>query len=270
MDAIGRREKQEMLRAIAYEMQAGEDGLKGNLISAERLTQILTDYLRDQGFGEPREKANLLIQQLRDRNFILCYRGADTYGFMHRTFLEYFCAVEIVHRFEKQRTLTFEQLRDEVFGQHWQDETWQEVLCLVIGRVYVDFSVPIIDHLMKHIKEAKELIYLASYLLEVENYSEGIAKTIHSKMLGSIVNLAEEFFKDLIKETFEIRNTIDNLEATSQKISQDKYVNKVVRKKDQTIDKLILVFREQDDVWQEEISRYNADFDPGAWNLNLV
>jgi len=228
----------------------------------------LTDYLRDQGFSEPREKANRLIQQLRDRNFILCYRGADTYGFMHRTFLEYFCAVEIVHRFEKQRTLTFEQLRDEVFGQHWQDETWQEVLCLVIGRVYVDFSVPIIDHLMKHIKEAKELIYLASYLLEVENYSEGVVKTIHSKMLGSIVNLAEEFFKDLIKETFEIRNTIDNLEATLQKISQDKYVNNVVRKKDQTIDKLILVFREQDDVWQEEISRYNADFDPGAWNLS--
>jgi predicted NACHT family NTPase len=95
MDAIGRREKQEMLRLIAYEMQAGEEGLKGNLISAERLTRILTDYLRDQGFSEPREKANLLIQQLRERNFILCYRGADTYGFMHRTFLEYFVPLKL-------------------------------------------------------------------------------------------------------------------------------------------------------------------------------
>ena len=61
MDAIGRREKQEMLRLIAYEMQAGEEGLKGNLIGAEQLTQILTDYLRNQGFGEPRERANRLI-----------------------------------------------------------------------------------------------------------------------------------------------------------------------------------------------------------------
>ena len=50
MDAIGRREKQEMLRLIAYEMQAGEEGLKGNLIGVDRLTRILTDYLRDQGF----------------------------------------------------------------------------------------------------------------------------------------------------------------------------------------------------------------------------
>jgi len=149
MDAIGRREKQEMLRLIAYEMQAGEDGLKGNLISAEHLTRILTDYLRDQGFSEPREKVNLLIQQLRERNFILCYRGADTYGFMHRTFLEYFCAVEIVHRFEKQRTITFEKLRDEVFGQHWQDETWHEVLKLICGIIDSEFSGRLIQFLME-------------------------------------------------------------------------------------------------------------------------
>ena len=149
LDAIGRREKQEMLRLIAYEMQAGEEGLKGNLVSADRLIRILTNYLQDQGFSEPREKANRLIQQLRERNFILCYRGADTYGFMHRTFLEYFCAVEIVHRFEKQRTLTFEQLRDEIFGQHWQDETWHEVLCLICGMIDIKISEHLIGFLMK-------------------------------------------------------------------------------------------------------------------------
>jgi len=148
MDAIGRRKKQEMLRAIAYEMQAGEDGLKGNLISAERLTQILTNYLRDQGFGEPREKANGLIDQLRHRNWILCDRGADTYGFVHRTFLEYFCAMEIVHRFEKVRSISFEELRDEVFGQHWQDETWHEVLRLICGAIDPKFAGELIEFLM--------------------------------------------------------------------------------------------------------------------------
>ncbi len=148
MDAIGRREKQEMLRAIAYVMQAGESGLKGNLISTDRLAHLLTTYLRDQGFSKPREKANLLIHQLRERNFILCYRGADTYGFVHRTFLEYFCAIEIVYRFEKQRTLTFAQLRDEVFGQHWQDETWHEVLRLICGAIDPKFAGELIEFLM--------------------------------------------------------------------------------------------------------------------------
>ncbi|NER26475.1 MAG: NACHT domain-containing protein [Symploca sp. SIO1C4] len=148
MDAIGRREKQEMLRLIAYEMQAGEEGLKGNLISAERLTRILTDYLREQGFSEPREKANRLIQQLRERNFILCYRGADTYGFVHRTFLEYFCAVEIVNRFEKQQTLSFEQLRDKVFGEHWQDETWHEALFLISEMIEETWAGAIIKYIL--------------------------------------------------------------------------------------------------------------------------
>lgn len=148
MDAIGQREKQEMLRLIAYEMQAGYEGLKGNLISAERLTQVLTYYLRDQSFSEPREKANRLIQQLRERNFILCYRGTDTYGFIHRTFLEYFCATEIVHRFEKQRSLTFEELRRQTFKLHWRNQTWHEVLKLICRMIDAQFAGQLIEWLI--------------------------------------------------------------------------------------------------------------------------
>ncbi len=187
MDAIGRREKQEMLRLIAYEMQAGEEGLKGNLISAEHLTRILTDYLRDQGFSEPREKANRLIQQLRERNFILCYRGADTYGFMHRTFLEYFCAVEIVNRFEKQRILTFEQLRDEVFGQHWHDETWHEVLRLICGLLNEKFALELIDYLMDRENNKKDSLHLliaSECFSELENQSE--IESVYTRLLDLI------------------------------------------------------------------------------------
>ncbi|MGB7316127.1 MAG: HEAT repeat domain-containing protein [Nodosilinea sp.] len=192
MDAIGRREKQEMLRLIAYEMQAGEEGLKGNLISAERLTRILTDYLRDQGFSEPREKANRLIQQLRDRNFILCYRGADTYGFMHRTFLEYFCAVEIVYRFEKQRTLTFEQLRDEVFGQHWQDETWHEVLLLLSGLVESQIAGEILEYLLEQYQDSSNLLSLklaSLCLLETKNRHQ--IKAVDEKLINLLMSLVE-------------------------------------------------------------------------------
>lgn len=189
MDAIGRREKQEMLRLIAYEMQAGEEGLKGNLIGSDRLISIITNYLRDQGFSEPREKANRLIQQLRERNFILCYRGADTYGFMHRTFLEYFCAVEIVHRFEKQRTLTFEQLRDEIFGQHWQDETWHEVLCLICRLLDPAFSGSLIAYLMSqrcNDNSIKNLTIASSCLKEIQNHFEScpVSKVLLEKLQG--------------------------------------------------------------------------------------
>jgi HEAT repeats len=166
MDAIGRREKQEMLRLIAYEMQVGEEGLKGNLIVVDRLTRILTDYLRDQGFSEPREKANQLIQQLRERNFILCYRGADTYGFVHRTFLEYFCAVEIVNRFEKVRSISFEELRDRIFGEHWQDETWHETLQLISAMIDAKFAKELINYLL--IQE----VDWSNFIDEYKNFKE--------------------------------------------------------------------------------------------------
>ena len=158
-DAIGRREKQDILRRVAYEMQAGEEGLKGNLISAERLTRVLTDYLKEQGFERSREKAGGLIKQLRERNFILCYRGADTYGFVHRTFLEYFCALEIVQRFEKQRSLSFEQLRDEVFGEHWQDEAWHEVLQLICGMIDPKLASQLTTFLTA--RECNQLLFLS-------------------------------------------------------------------------------------------------------------
>ena len=174
MDAIGRREKQEMLRLIAYEMQAGEEGLKGNLISADRLIRVLTDYLRDQGFSESREKANLLIKQLRERNFVLCYRGADTYGFVHRTFLEYFCAVEIKERFDKRGVpggLTFEELRDEIFGNHWHDETWHEVLCLICNQIDAQFVKQLLTYLLSRNSAHHSILFFAAEcLLEVDNY----------------------------------------------------------------------------------------------------
>ena len=44
-----------------------------------------------------------MIGQLRERNFILCYVGVDNYAFVHRTFLEYFCASEFVRQFEKEK-----------------------------------------------------------------------------------------------------------------------------------------------------------------------
>jgi hypothetical protein len=77
---------------------------------------------------------------------------------MHRTFLEYFCAVEIVHRFEKQRTLTFEQLRNEIFGQHWQDETWHEVLRLICGMVNLSFVNLLIDFILSQTIDKEALV----------------------------------------------------------------------------------------------------------------
>lgn len=122
--AIDYKDKQAMLRQVAYHMQAADKGLAGNLIRGEDLERILTSYLKSIEVSQARTVARLLIEQLRSRNFILCFVGGDSYGFVHRTFLEYFCACEFVERFGKRGLeggLTLEELKTEVFGKHWQD-----------------------------------------------------------------------------------------------------------------------------------------------------
>ncbi len=147
------RDKQVMLRQVACLMQASDKGLAGNFIRREDLAACLTDYL------ETRKKAQnapsiavVMIDQLRERNFILCALGGDAYGFVHRTFLEYFCASEIVERFGRRGLpggLSFDDLRDQVFGQHWQDETWHEVLRLITGMIDAEFVGDLIKWLLQ-------------------------------------------------------------------------------------------------------------------------
>ena len=108
---IGLREKTDILRRIAAHMQAGPSGLKGNLIDGPTLTGLIEDYLQDElHFAQARAVARAVVEQLRQRNFILCFVGADSYAFVHRTFLEYFCAANFVHQFNVAKTLTIEGL----------------------------------------------------------------------------------------------------------------------------------------------------------------
>ena len=95
----------------------------------------------------PDRAARALIEQLRGRNFMLCSVGGRSYAFVHRTFLEYFCAVEIRERFQTEQSLTLKQLKADVFG-HWQDETWHEVLCLLAGMLAPRFVGEILEWLI--------------------------------------------------------------------------------------------------------------------------
>ena len=91
---------------------------------------------------------------------------------MHRTFLEYFCAAWFVDLFEKKQTLTLEQIKIEVYGPHWKDVAWHEVLRLVAGMVGE--------------KEAEELI---RFLMERDGRNEKLANlALAAECLGEVRN----------------------------------------------------------------------------------
>jgi predicted NACHT family NTPase len=229
---IDYRDKQAMLRKVAYYMQSSAKGLAGNLISAAQLESILTDYLKTIEVEKPREIARIMIGQLRTRNFILCDLGGDSYGFVHRTFLEYFCAWEFVWQFKESQTLTSEQLIHDVFGQHWQDESWHEVLRLISGMIEPRFVAEIIDFLLEQKVNRRafldeperlkkegfsNLLLAADCFLEVRNRS--LIAATSSKLLKTLQREAEQEYP--YKFNAELASSlISNIASTWQESSE--------------------------------------------------
>lgn len=179
-DEIGLREKTDILRAIAYAMQTGIKSLStggrgegvpnveplstqkensisssqsANYIDRQTLESLIEDYLHTElHFDQARAVARALVEQLRARNFILCYLGADSYAFVHRTFLEYFCAADIVHQFNVAKTLDLQGLID-LFDDHCRDDDWNEVLRLICGQI----DEPFVGHIVEHLATRTDL-----------------------------------------------------------------------------------------------------------------
>ena len=143
------KDKQELLMQVARVMQEGGRGLAANLISEEDLEGTLAAGLQRYPGLRPERAARALIAQLRGRNFMLCSVGGTNYAFVHLTFLEYFCACELRFRFEQQQTLTLEDVKTQLYGPHWRDETWQEVLCLQAGMLAPRFQREILAFLLE-------------------------------------------------------------------------------------------------------------------------
>ena len=211
-------DKQAMLRQVAYHMQANEKGLTGNLINSNDLQQILQSYLETIGYQkiEAREAAKLLIEQLRHRNFILCDAGDNYYAFVHRTFLEYFCAEAFRLQFEKEQKLTLEQLKTEVYGKHWHDESWHEVLRLIAGVIDVKFVAEIIQYLMDIDGEENKfsnLFLAAGCLAEVRERKDKDIYPLDRKLFEVINSLlGYGFYRSRIFFNFEYF-TVDNQKA---------------------------------------------------------
>ncbi|WP_293121823.1 HEAT repeat domain-containing protein, partial [Moorena sp. SIO4G3] len=172
---IDYQDKQQILGKVAYFMQGNQGGLAGNLISGEDLERIIKEELKLREVNDPRTVAKVMISQLCTRNFIFCFMGADYYAFVHRTFLEYFCAREFVRKFEKKQDISLEQLKNEVFGKHWRDEYWHEVLQLIVGMIDSHKGGEIIEYLMAQGEvedDFKNLFLAGDCLSEVRNRYE--------------------------------------------------------------------------------------------------
>jgi predicted NACHT family NTPase len=187
------KDKLGLMKRIAWTLQAGADGAAGNLtnlIEENQLERTLSEGLEGIPGLRPDRAARALIEQLRGRNFMLCFMGGGNYAFVHRTFLEFFCAEAIVDRFQVEQELTLDALKTEIFG-HWPDETWHEVLRLVAGRLAPKFVKEILDWLLLQPdpnQTCNHIFFAARCVGEVRNRGE----------LGSTEGRVRQDTKDLL------------------------------------------------------------------------
>jgi GTPase SAR1 family protein len=168
-DTFGRQEKEALLRELAGGMQRAPGGLAGNLIERKLLLEIIQRFLASLGIEGAFDKSRSLVRQLTERNFILCPAGADRFSFVHRTFLEYYCADWFYEQLKQ--SLDLEQLK-ELFRKHWKDEKWHEVLRLIAGMVTEKQAEALILLLMEEDGRAAKLANLmlaAGCLSEIRN-----------------------------------------------------------------------------------------------------
>jgi hypothetical protein len=138
-------DKIEILQRIAYEMQHERHGLGGNMISEKRLRLILVSALGDRDIENPRMVADKIVSALAERDFMLCSVGDEQFSFVHRTFLEYFCAKEFRSHLENGGSAS--ELT-KVFRDRWSDDAWHEVLRLVCAMVGPDLARGLIGELL--------------------------------------------------------------------------------------------------------------------------
>ncbi|WP_311771586.1 HEAT repeat domain-containing protein [Actinophytocola algeriensis] len=150
LSTIVEEDKLELLRRVARRMQDSPSGLAGNHIPGDELTEEFERFLRvelELPAHRARPVAEAMLDQFRHRNFILSRFGAGVYGFVHRAFLEYLAADDIIRRFTHERSLDEDDLVG-IYAAHWQDPAWHEVLRHITGLLNENFARLVIEHLL--------------------------------------------------------------------------------------------------------------------------
>jgi hypothetical protein len=139
-------DKFEILQTVAFEMQQERDGLAGNMISESRLKTILVAALRDRNVTSPKLAAQKIVEALGQRDFMLCSTGDEQFAFVHRTYLEFFCAREYMGRLANAHG------KDELitlFRERWPDDAWHEVLRLICAMAGPDLAAELVTQLLQ-------------------------------------------------------------------------------------------------------------------------
>jgi hypothetical protein len=151
--AIRTAQKSEMLQQVSiYMLEHTQAGSELNAISYAPLQEIIASYLQvkyQRPQGEAEAIAVDILRHLMERTYVLAGVGERVFGFVHRTFMEYFAACRCLAQFNARKS-DFIWLTRGIFEMHWQMPEWEEVLLLLTAMLH-DQGTPIHD-VVEHLR----------------------------------------------------------------------------------------------------------------------
>jgi hypothetical protein len=151
--AVRTAQKSEMLQQVSmYMLEHSQAGSELNAIAYAPLQNILASYLEvkyQRPQGEAEAIAVDILRHLMERTYVLAGIGERVFGFVHRTFMEYFAACQCLAQFNARKS-DFAWLTRDIFEAHWQMPEWEEVLLLLTAMLH-DQGTPIHD-VVEHLR----------------------------------------------------------------------------------------------------------------------
>ena len=135
-----------------YMLEHSQAGSELNAIAYAPLQNILASYLEvkyQRPQGEAGAIAVDILRHLMERTYVLAGIGERVFGFVHRTFMEYFAACRCLAQFNARKS-DFDWLTRDIFEAHWQTPEWEEVLLLLTAMLH-DQGTPIHD-VVEHLR----------------------------------------------------------------------------------------------------------------------
>ena len=130
-----RDEKEAILQRVAVHMlRAKGRGTEPNAIRRRTLIGVVSAYLQsrfDTSAGQGDATAAEILEHVQERTYVLAEIGYQVFGFVHRTFLEYFAARALQTEFGGKRA-DYEWL-EATFADSWGREQWREPLLLLVA-----------------------------------------------------------------------------------------------------------------------------------------
>ncbi|MDE5080575.1 MAG: formylglycine-generating enzyme family protein, partial [Trichodesmium sp. St18_bin1] len=107
------------------------------------------------------------------------------------------------------QTLGKDGLINDVFGSHWRDEKWHEVLRLISGMIDAKFVGDIISYLMEQDGEEEKFqnLFLAFECMSEVRSSQGI-DDVESRLLNRLQELKNYCYYALVDDNFELAESL--------------------------------------------------------------